>query len=88
LRYLWIDRYCNNHSDAIEHWDEIEKMSNICMRAFVTLIAPGPHENYGLPDFSQLSEENEVTRMSHASRWQERASSYREQICARRVLFF
>ncbi|KAF5010827.1 hypothetical protein FDECE_3036 [Fusarium decemcellulare] len=49
-RYLWIDRFCINQSDATERTDQIQKMDLIYSKAEAVIIASaGVDEHYGLP---------------------------------------
>ena len=97
LRYLWIDRYCINQGDVVQRSQDVENMLSIFQGASVILVAPGPHEHYGLPGISlrrrishdrRLSRKSEVTYMNHEPGWRARTLTSQESKASRRVLFF
>ncbi|KAJ4286496.1 hypothetical protein N0V90_013196 [Kalmusia sp. IMI 367209] len=50
LRYLWIDRYCIDHSDRAEVKEQVTQMDLIYRHAYLTIIAAaGATPHYGLP---------------------------------------
>jgi hypothetical protein len=48
LRYLWVDRYCIQQVHAADKKFQISQMARIHGRAYATICALGPHDEYGL----------------------------------------
>jgi hypothetical protein len=103
FRYLWIDKYCINQSDAAIQKEQIENMDLIYMGAELTIIAAaGNDERHGLPgvgvernprvveigSFTIMHVPTELWSTSMHSRWGERAWTFQEELLSRRRLFF
>jgi hypothetical protein len=61
LRYLWVDRYCIQQVHATDKKLQISQMAKIYGRAYVTICALGPHDDYGLYGVSKPRARNYFT---------------------------
>jgi hypothetical protein len=104
FRYLWVDRYCIDQTDAAEKHQLVNSMDMIYKGAELTIVAAaGNDPSYGLPGIStrQRRQQHTVTvdhcklrlflgpgREIEESRWSSRAWTYQEMLLSRRRLVF
>ncbi|KAL2070092.1 hypothetical protein VTL71DRAFT_14772 [Oculimacula yallundae] len=104
FRYLWIDRYCINQSNASETSAQLQVMGSIYRNSHLTIIAAaGDDPSYGLPgvrkrsryqqahaqiEHGYLREVHHIEDLVNSSRWRSRGWTYQEGILATRRLIF
>lgn len=99
MRYLWVDRYCIDHSNLVSKHHVISNMDSIYQHAILTIIgAAGNDAGYGLPGVSQTYRRlgfssgyivrNEPGTEISNSVWSTRGWTYQEALLSRRCLIF
>ncbi|KAH7064282.1 heterokaryon incompatibility protein-domain-containing protein [Paraphoma chrysanthemicola] len=70
FRYLWVDRYCIDQSNAMEVHQQISKMNFIYQNASLTIVAAaGASSNYGLPGVRPNSRCPQPTLVIQGTTW-------------------
>ncbi|KNG45391.1 het domain-containing protein [Stemphylium lycopersici] len=103
IRYLWVDRYCIDQSNAAEKHKTIRNMDSIYRNASVTIVAAaGSDSSYGLPGVSRPRKVsrsckiggrtfiavNDPAQDMRAAVWSTRGWTYQEMMLSRRLIFF
>ncbi|KAK8877528.1 heterokaryon incompatibility protein-domain-containing protein [Apiospora arundinis] len=102
FRYLWVDKYCINQSNADEKHDQIQNMDRIYSAAELTIIAAGSEScSEGLHGVSRpRAAPCRIGKLTFTpmhelvfddilkSKWNTRGWTYQEAILSRRVLVF
>ena len=99
IRYLWVDCLCIVQDDAELKHAQIQEMSSVYARAYVTIIAAnGSDANHGLRGIRNVTEPRHLSRyveenlyeslQPHSSIWYTRGWTFQEMVFARRKIMF